>query len=144
MCFETTEQLPCEVTSVRAARSLVAASLDAWGTTAADVAYSRVADAVLVASELMANAVKFCTGEIELKVGAHRDRIEIYVTDDSRQPVRYEDPDQLSTGGRGLLIVDALAEQWGQRQRGDHKTVWAHISIPPGSALAQGCRLLDG
>jgi anti-sigma regulatory factor (Ser/Thr protein kinase) len=143
MCFETTERLPCELTSVRAARSLVADSLHAWGTTTADVAYRRVADAVLVASELIANAVKFCMGEIELKVSAHRDRIEIDVTDDSRRSARRQDPHLLSSGGRGLIIVDAVAERWGQRQHGDSKTVWAHIRIPPGSALAHGCTLLD-
>ncbi|MFD3976796.1 ATP-binding protein [Streptomyces cyaneofuscatus] len=31
------------------------------------------------------------------------------------------------TSGRGLLIVDALAERWGVRPRNPGKTVWAQL-----------------
>lgn len=36
------------------------------------------------------------------------------------------------TSGRGLFIVDALAEQWGVRPRNPGKTVWAHLSVEAG------------
>ncbi|GGP63660.1 hypothetical protein [Streptomyces sindenensis] len=36
------------------------------------------------------------------------------------------------TSGRGLLIVGALAEQWGVRPRNPGKTVWAHLSVGAG------------
>jgi len=37
------------------------------------------------------------------------------------------------TSGRGLLIVDALAERWGVRPRDPGKTVWAHLAIGVGA-----------
>ncbi len=141
MCHHTIERLPCQPASVRAARTFVAATLDAWGATTDDIAYHRVADAVLVASELISNAVKFCANEVVLQVSAHRDRIEIDVTDDNPRPAQLQRPDPLTPGGRGLLIVRAIADQWGQHQHEDDKTVWAHLRLPPGSALGRDCTL---
>lgn len=104
-----------------------------------DAAYSRVADAVLITSELVANAAKFCTHELDLLLVAHRDRIEIAVTDDNPEPAVLKRPGPLIPGGRGLLLVSALAEHWGQQQEQGRKTVWARLSVPPGSALARNC-----
>ncbi|MFE1365183.1 ATP-binding protein [Streptomyces anulatus] len=39
------------------------------------------------------------------------------------------EPTDDETSGRGLLIVDALAERWGVRPRYPGKTVWAHLPI---------------
>lgn len=139
MCLHTTVRLPCMPRSVRTARSRVGDHLEEWGATSSDVAESRAVDAVLVVSELVANAVKFGTGEFELRFDVHRRRIEIAVTDDSPQPAVLTWPDVLTSGARGLVLVDALAEEWGQQQQGGYKTVWAHLSVPPGSALADGC-----
>ncbi|WP_344391628.1 hypothetical protein [Streptomyces vastus] len=41
-------------------------------------------------------------------------------------------PEQES--GRGLLIVDALATRWGQRQTGGRFTVWAEVDVRHDSA----------
>ncbi|MBV9659857.1 MAG: ATP-binding protein [Acidimicrobiales bacterium] len=125
--------------SVRIARSITTAHLEAWGATIADVAHGQVADAVLIVSELVANAVRHCTHELEVSLVCHRDRIEIAVTDDNPEPAVLKQPHPLVPGGRGLLLVDALAQQWGQQQVYGRKTVWARLSIPPGSALARNC-----
>lgn len=144
MCYDATARLACTPASVRTARAFVAARLEAWGVTPTDVAHSRVADAVLIVSELVSNAVRFCTQELELHLTTHRDRIEIAVVDDNPQPAVLKQPDPLTPGGRGLLLVDVLAEQWGQRQRTGHKTVWARLDVPPGSALADNCLQAGG
>lgn len=144
MCQRITARLACTPRSVRTARSFVADHLDGWGATTTDAAHGRIAGAVLVVSELVANAVKFCTHEVELLLVAHRDRIEIAVTDDSPEPAVLKRPDPHLPGGRGLLLVDAVAEQWGQQRRRGRKTVWARLSIPPGSALAHNCSEPDG
>lgn len=144
MCRQATARLACTPRSVRTARAIAAAHLDAWGATTADVAHGRVADALLVVSELVANATRFCTDELELHVVAHGDRIEIAVTDDDPRPAVRKQPDPLVPGGRGLALVEALADQWGQRQQGGRKVVWARLSVPPGSALARGCWQLGG
>ncbi len=41
-------------------------------------------------------------------------------------------PGELDTGGRGLLIVDALAFCWGVKERpaGIGKTIWAELVTP--------------
>ncbi|MFD5747910.1 ATP-binding protein [Streptomyces sp. NPDC127033] len=38
-------------------------------------------------------------------------------------------PGDDDTGGRGLVIVDALCEKWGVRPRDPGKTVWAQLPI---------------
>ncbi|MFD5968242.1 hypothetical protein ACFW5W_08940 [Streptomyces sp. NPDC058783] len=45
-------------------------------------------------------------------------------------------PDDESTGGRGLLLVAALAERWGRHPRagGPGKTVWAEYAPPAAPA----------
>lgn len=141
MCHELRVRLPCAASSVRAARSSISTELDAWGATQTDAAYDRVTDVVLVVSELVANAVRFCARDLDLLLVAHRDHIEIAVTDDNPQPAELQQPDPLTPSGRGLLLVDALAERWGQRQHGQGKTVWARLSVPPGSALGRNCTL---
>lgn len=143
MCHDATARLACTPRSVHTARAFVAARLEAWGATTTDVAYGRVADAVLIVSELVSNAVKFRADHLELHLTAHRNRIEIAVIDDNPEPAVLKRPDPLTPGGRGLLLVDLLAEQWGQQQHAGHKTVWARLRVPPGSAIADNCSEVD-
>ncbi|NGO68662.1 ATP-binding protein [Streptomyces boncukensis] len=37
------------------------------------------------------------------------------------------DPDPTAEGGRGLLLLDALAHRWGVEQHADGKTVWCEL-----------------
>lgn len=110
-----------------------------WGVDAGDSAAGMVDDLLLITSELLTNAAKFCTDRLEIGLVAHRDWIEVAVTDDSPEPARLDPPTRISVGGRGLLIVDALADRWGQRRLNDDKTVWACLAVPSGSAMAEGC-----
>ncbi|MET8437463.1 ATP-binding protein [Streptomyces sp900116325] len=43
-----------------------------------------------------------------------------------------EPDDDQPTGGRGLLLVEALADRWGctPRESGPGKTVWAECIVP--------------
>lgn len=36
--------------------------------------------------------------------------------------------DPQDVGGRGLLIVDGLSDNWGARPRESGKTVWSHLA----------------
>jgi anti-sigma regulatory factor (Ser/Thr protein kinase) len=141
MCQLATARLPCTSTSVRSARAFVTTQLSEWGVTASDVAHGRLADTLLVTSELVTNAVKFCTDDVELRLVAHRQYIEIAVSDNNPKLAHVEHPGPLMPGGRGLRLVDAVAERWGQQGRSGGKTVWAHLFLPAGSALARGCVL---
>ncbi len=141
MCHRAVARLPCTAMSARASRTFVTRQLVAWGVNADDSAAGRFDDITLVISELAGNAAKFCTQEIEISLVAHRDHVEVAVTDDNPHPARLQHPDPDTPGGRGLLLVDALAEQWGQHCPDHGKTVWARLALPPGSVLAQGCTL---
>lgn len=141
MCYEAAMRLPCLAVSVQAARSFVAGQLVAWGAGASDSAHVRVDDIKLVTSELVGNAAKFCASEIEVSVSSHRDHVEVAVSDDNPASAVLQHPGPDIASGRGLLLVDALAERWGQRPHGGGKTLWARLALPPGSALARGCRL---
>lgn len=43
------------------------------------------------------------------------------------------------TGGRGLLLVDALAAEWGVSPQSDGKAVWVRAPTPPGWPHAAAC-----
>jgi two-component sensor histidine kinase len=143
MCHEDFLELPCRSESARVGRRRVVERLGEWGITPDDVAYPQLHSVALVASELLTNAVKFCTGKIRVNLTAHHDHIEIAVTDDNPQLAEVKHSDPLSTGGRGLQLVQSMAETWGQRRGDCEKTVWARLTIPAGSRVAYGCAQLD-
>jgi anti-sigma regulatory factor (Ser/Thr protein kinase) len=93
-------------------------------------------DARLVASELVTNAVLHSggTGEdlLEVRVSRNENGIVISVRDPGRSGGEATPwPDHLkSTGGLGLIVVDAIASRWGT-EREDGYTVWAELTESP-------------
>ncbi|MBD0738457.1 histidine kinase [Streptomyces sp. CBMA29] len=90
--------------------------------------------ATLIASELATNVVVHTKGIAEFfELGLRRrDGVLLIEVTDSYQwgmPERVEEPGGEATGGRGLVIVEALAEKWGVRPRSPGKTVWAQLPI---------------
>lgn len=87
------------------------------------------AGAVLVADELVSNAHRHGTAprscRLVLLDGGRWLRIE--VDDASPHPPRVRRPNH--DGGRGLVLVDQLADMWGVHGYGDHKTVWAEFAL---------------
>ncbi|MER5206727.1 ATP-binding protein [Streptomyces sp. NPDC002825] len=122
----------------RLARRLVGVRLDEWGVPYGTEAHETV---VLVAAELAANAVRH--GHVPgrdfhllLRV-TDVARIEVSDTRAERvppRPGRLPEP-ELAEGGRGLLLVERLAERWGwcPRLGAPGKTVWAECALPEGT-----------
>jgi serine phosphatase RsbU (regulator of sigma subunit) len=86
-----------------------------------------VADAELVAIELVTNAWLHAHGGADVQAGVADGAIRVEVTDTghrlpSVQPVSAE-----STFGRGLRLVAGLSRSWGVRADGALKTVWAEV-----------------
>jgi hypothetical protein len=97
-------------------------------------------DAILVASELVTNAVLHTSGPVHLTVSRdqHADRARIAVRDlepDQLPTLRHPAPGDLG-GGRGLRVVDALAT-WGTTVDVAHKEVWAEVPKPSAPAITQ-------
>ncbi|MBQ0993519.1 ATP-binding protein [Micromonospora sp. PSH03] len=123
-------RLPPDPHSPAAARGLVARQCHAWGLDA-------VADqAMVIASELVSNAVQHAGTDMDITVSAVAGSLRISVRDregdtpDSTTPAL---PRQVTEGGRGLPIIAALTTHWGFFAFGDGKTVWAAIDSPNGS-----------
>ncbi len=89
----------------------------------------------LLVSELVTNSVQASQrlGTVELPVvrlwlGCDRTRVLIRAWDGSDEmPVR-RSPDLGDDGGRGLLLVEALAAEWGCEREASGKTTWALVT----------------
>ena len=86
---------------------------------------------VLLTSELVTNAVVHGLGPVQLLLGDNGDRLRVEVSDGApgllpRTPRR---PADVNESGRGLLIVDRLADRWGCRSRRTPpgKIVWFEL-----------------
>ncbi|MGW1159984.1 ATP-binding protein [Streptomyces sp. NPDC002519] len=120
----------------RLARRLAAHRLDVWGVPYGSPASETVA---LVVAELSANAVlhgRVPGRDFELRLRCDRAAGVVRVEVSDTHPGRPEPPESVpdpadADGGRGLLLVEALAARWGVDEReGPGKTVWAECALP--------------
>lgn len=117
--MQASVRLPCERQSARVARRFVSATLADWlGPRNHEVAE-------LLTSELVTNAVLHAHTEIGVTVSLARTVVKIAVQDGSdRHPERVR-VDEYAYSGRGLQLVDDLADGWGiEPTPGGGKTVW--------------------
>ncbi|MFD7280370.1 SpoIIE family protein phosphatase [Streptomyces sp. NPDC059862] len=90
------------------------------------------ADAVLlVVSELVTNALVHTGGPVHLDLTLRGDRVRVSVSDASpRAPAKPVIVDWEATGGRGLLLVEAMSESFGSVPVAGGKQVWSEIAVP--------------
>lgn len=88
-----------------------------------------VDDAALVVSELVTNAFKHGGGGVELSLTWGTGSVLIRVRDSAveRTPI-VNGEDGEAESGRGLMMVVALANDYGFCVGRDHKTVWARLA----------------
>lgn len=83
--------------------------------------------ATLLVSELVANAVLHSRTAFRVVVHAGDDRLRVEVHDGSVQlPVRRH-YSNMSATGRGLVLVDEMAADWGFDRTSDGKVVWFEV-----------------
>ena len=122
--------LPCVPSSVAVARGRIAAELRDAGLFA-----TAVADAALVTSELLSNAILHARPLPDARVRVawivSASSVEVIVSDGgSVTRPRASRPSLSSIGGRGLGIVEHLASSWGVRGDERGTTVWAVLPAP--------------
>ncbi|MDX3529398.1 ATP-binding protein [Streptomyces sp. ID05-39B] len=116
--------------SVKAARDWAREHLDALGWSAEA---PETADAVLLAvSELITNAHRHARSSAQLVMAWDSRCLHIAVHDHSDELPAPRQPSTDRVGGRGMLLVDALADSWEARPCPHGKTVTACFR-PPGA-----------
>jgi anti-sigma regulatory factor (Ser/Thr protein kinase) len=94
----------------------------------------RLRDVVLVVSELVTNALLHGAGPATFHLRLSGDWLTVWVDDGgARGTVAAGRPGRDELGGRGLMIVDQLADRWGVVPSLEGKSVWATFSLWPSS-----------
>lgn len=126
--------LVCLPPSAALARRAARTTATCWG-----LPVGLAADAELIACELVTNAIRHSgvhnpqeprRCRLTLKRPAP-DTVRVEVFDSSvTRPVK-RDPSENETDGRGLVLVEALAVDWGVTRHPAGKTVWAVLKAQP-------------
>jgi sigma-B regulation protein RsbU (phosphoserine phosphatase) len=89
-------------------------------------------DALLLVTELVTNAVVHAGTDVELSIdiGPGHARIEVVDHGPGALPLQGADPsDGTREGGRGMFLLDALAQEWGTRHFPGGKSVWFELGV---------------
>jgi len=108
-------------TAARDARAFLSRHADGLSEEAADAA-------ALCASELVTNGVLHARTPLVFGITRGRERLLVTVADRGEGRPQQPLPDDQRPSGRGLVLVSAMAEQWGVHDDTDGKTVWFTVS----------------
>jgi anti-sigma regulatory factor (Ser/Thr protein kinase) len=116
-------------TAPAAARAFVRDVLGSWQLALPDA--TLVDRAVLLANELVTNAVVHARTELRLRVELRGELLHLAVRDGSPRLLRLVTiPDPEAEGGRGLWLVEQLARAWGVNRHPDGgKVVWCTLRL---------------
>ncbi|MDX6311766.1 MAG: hypothetical protein QOF84_7113 [Streptomyces sp.] len=118
---------PADPQALSAARTMIRDAVKSWGLV------ERVDDAELAADELITNALVHTDGGAVLTLRMMSEpsrRLRIEVHDLASNWPRRRDPGDAEVSGRGLLLVDQLADAWGVEPHGAGKSVWCEFREP--------------
>jgi anti-sigma regulatory factor (Ser/Thr protein kinase) len=118
---------PASPASARAARSFLRDALP--GEAEADLT-----DVILLlVTELVTNAVIHARTSVHIQVALRGEVVRVDVQDEAPEPPVRQPASPEALNGRGLLLLDKLADRWGFEPRPSGKTVWFEVSgIAPG------------
>lgn len=129
MCWAAQEGFDSDARTPGAARQFVGAQLRWLVGPVRDA--EPIDDVELVVSELVTNAVRAGAETVLVRVRVHHGELELDVTDDGPGWPRLVQPGEQDPHGRGLVLVDALADHWhAERLDGGGKRVTVVIGLP--------------
>ncbi|MFF3908275.1 SpoIIE family protein phosphatase [Streptomyces sp. NPDC001848] len=101
----------------------------------------QVDSAVLLASEMLTNVLVHTDGDALLVAEVSGDgdgpggrggrRVRVEVTDASDDLPHRRHPGELASSGRGLVLMELLADAWGVDPRGEGKSIWFELEEEP-------------
>ncbi|MFF3396936.1 SpoIIE family protein phosphatase [Streptomyces sp. NPDC002659] len=112
--------------AVAHARRFTSRTLRSWQVT-------EEADTILlIVSELVTNALVHTQGQVRLDFTLAGARLRVAVSDTSpRAPVKPSNVNWDATGGRGILLVQAVSAAYGSVPLSGGKQVWADVTLSP-------------
>jgi two-component sensor histidine kinase len=124
-----TTLLPPVAQSSLAARNFARDVLNDWR-------IPTVYEVAVIASELVTNALLHTVGTITLSLDLQDNAVRIVCDDDNSDaiPIRRGNL-RRAEDGRGLVLVAALAFDWGVENKNGVKTVWADVALKRPDAL---------
>ncbi|WP_432190327.1 ATP-binding protein [Streptomyces sp. Tue6028] len=119
-----------DTASARELRKWLTETLTAWGE-------REVTDVVvLLAAELLSNAVQHARqpyeggAQVTLTAYCMHDCLCVEVADPDPNPPVLRRARTDDESGRGLALIDAIADRWGVTERSDGKAVWFSCTLP--------------
>ena len=119
---ELSTVFPSVAPSAASARRFVAAALRRW-----ECSDDFIELVLLLTSELVTNAYRHAGTETRVSVRLDHDCTRVEVRDVGRGEPELRPIDTDRVDGRGLLIVDALADRWGYHSNAGGTAVWFEL-----------------
>ena len=128
--------------AVPAVRRFVTAVLQSWdeehplSRAGQNDAEGIIADTLLACSEMATNAVLHARSPFLLSLNRSANGVLIAVEDAAGGSARRQASPPTALGGRGLAIVQSVADRWGCEPLAHGKVVWAEVAPHPSGATA--------
>jgi anti-sigma regulatory factor (Ser/Thr protein kinase) len=114
-------QLPSLASTPASARAFLREALQTW-------ALDGLGEVVeLLTGELVSNVVRHVDAPMTVRAVVGPSFVRVEVADPSSNPPVAPPADLLAQRGRGLMLVDALANRWGTELTTSGKTVWFEV-----------------
>jgi len=94
--------------------------------------------AVLLTSEVVANAVRHAATACAVRVDLEGDVLRVEVADGSATLPQLRRPRPDDFGGRGLVLVESFARRWGAEPTPTGKVVWFSVEVRPRRHVSAG------
>jgi anti-sigma regulatory factor (Ser/Thr protein kinase) len=125
-------QLPSSTSSPQLARAFLRSALETWNLDG----FGEITE--LLVTELVANVVTHVGTPMTLRVAHSPSTMRVEIDDASSEVPVVRHPDAADEHGRGVLLVDQLADAWGVEPRVDGKTVWFELDVSTATREVHG------